>query len=139
MEVFGYLRQFTVTEKGTAKLVTFTFGANPYFKNAELVKTYTYEEQKLTSKKHDKVAWKGRKGLGTEEEQSTFFSWYEDDTLVDHELLALLELDFYMYPTKVSLFVCVSLYKLKIKFYEDDPDVTKEESDNEAGLYNIEE
>merc|ERR1712147_538907 len=123
-EVFGYLRQFTVTEKGAAKLVTFTFGANPYFRNAELVKTYTYEEQKLTSKKHDKVAWKGRKGLGTEEEQSTFFSWYEDDTLVDHELLALLELDFYMYPTK---------------FYEDDPDVTKEESDNEAGLYNIEE
>ena len=75
IEVFGYLRKFTIMEKPstlTTKLVTFTFGPNPYFKNAILVKSYSYEGQKLSSKKHEKVEWKGGKGLDTDQDQFTF-------------------------------------------------------------------
>ena len=59
---------------------------------------------------------------------------------MDQEVMERLELDFYLYPTKVGILSLSIFFNLN-QFYEDEPDASgaEHESDNEAGLYSIEE
>ena len=71
-----------------------------------VIKTYVYEDdqaQKLTTKTHSKVNWKGQYDKAyLDEEQSVFFTWFEDDAMSDHHVADVFAKDFYLYAAKVS-------------------------------------
>ena len=107
VEIFGYLKELHVDDEIEKKrTIRFKFGENPYFKNEELIKTYVYEDdeaKKITTKTHSKVKWKGQHDKANlDEEQSPFFTWFEDDSMGDHHVADVFANDFYLYAATVS-------------------------------------